>query len=219
MPTSPSHSHFTGLASALFSHTQQRVLGLLFGQPTHSFYGAEVISMTGGGSGAIQRELARLTDAGLLTVEQRGHQKHYQANPASPIYTELCSLVQKTMGLAESLRSALADWEPHLEAAFVYSSVAKGKDTSASDIDLMLIGEDLTYGDVFEDLAPLSEQWGRSINPSIYPPSDWAQRLAQGDAFASKVWQQPKIWLFGEHSFMPREALQAPRRWHECGSG
>lgn len=207
MSAAPSHSHFTGLASALFSHTQQRVLGLLFGQPARSFYGAEVISMTGGGSGAIQRELARLTDVGLLTVEQRGHQKHYQANPTSPIYSELCSLVQKTMGLAEPLRNALADWQPRLAAAFVYGSVAKGEDTSSSDIDLMLIGEDLTYGDLFEDLEPLSGQWGRSINPSIYTANDWANRLAQGDAFASKVWQQPKIWLFGEHSFTP-EALK-----------
>lgn len=203
MPSSASTAHFTGLASALFSHTQQRVLGLLFGQPARSFYGAEVISMTGGGSGAIQRELTRLTEAGLLTVEQRGHQKHYQANPASPIYAELCSLVQKTMGLAEPLRAALAAWESALEAAFVYGSVAKGADTSSSDIDLMLIGDDLTYGDVFDVLEPLSEQWGRSINPSIYTPSDWRSRLAQGDAFASKVWQQPKIWLFGEHSFAP----------------
>ncbi|WP_211343361.1 nucleotidyltransferase domain-containing protein [Lampropedia puyangensis] len=193
--------HFTGLANALFSHTQQRVLGLFFGQPQRSFYGAEVIAMTGGGSGAIQRELTRLSEAGLLTIEQRGHQKHYQANAASPIYQELCSLVQKTMSLADPLRMALVPWQDQLQAAFVYGSVAKGEDTASSDIDLMLLADDLTYGDVFEALEPLSAQWGRTINPSIYTPTDWRDRLAQHDAFASKVWAQPKIWVLGENSF------------------
>lgn len=97
----------SGLASALFNQTQQRVIGLLFGQPSRSFYSAEVIATTHGGSGAIQRELARLAEAGLLTVERRGHQKHYRANPQSPIFEELCGIARKTMGFAEPLRMVL----------------------------------------------------------------------------------------------------------------
>ena len=98
----------TSLADALFSGTQQRVLGLIFGQPERSFYATELIGLTGAGSGAVQRELARLAQSGLVTVHPLGNQRHYRANPDSPIYVELCGIALKTVGLAEPLREALA---------------------------------------------------------------------------------------------------------------
>ena len=92
---SPSPS--TGLADALFSTTQQRVLGYLFGQPQRSFFANELIRLTGSGSGAVQRELGRLVERRLLTVSRVGNQKHYQANPASPIFDQVCGIVQKNL--------------------------------------------------------------------------------------------------------------------------
>lgn len=96
------------LAGALFTQTQQRVLGRLFGQPERSFTVSELIAVTGAGSGAVQRELAKLVDSGLVTMQPSGHQKHYRANPAAPIHDELVAIVRKTVGLAEPLREALA---------------------------------------------------------------------------------------------------------------
>src|SRR5712692_10748008 len=101
-----SRARSEGLADALFSNTQQRVLGLLFGQPERSFYATELIGMTGAGSGAVPRELARLETSGLATVSRLGTQKHYQANPESPLFGELVGLARKTFGLAAPLREA-----------------------------------------------------------------------------------------------------------------
>ena len=126
----------TSLADALFSATQQRVLGFLFGQPDRSFYATELIGLVGAGSGAVQRELARLQKSGLVTVSRLGTQKHYQANPQSPIFEELRDITQKTVGLAQPLREALAPLAPRITAAFVFGSVAKRSDTAASDIDV-----------------------------------------------------------------------------------
>ena len=139
---------YVSLADALFSGTQQRVLGLLFGQPERSFYATELIGLTGGGSGAVQRELARLEQSGLVTIKALGNQKYYQANPASPIFTELTGIAQKTVGLAEPLRQALLPLTRKISAAFVYGSVAKKQDTASSDIDLMVISDKLVYADV-----------------------------------------------------------------------
>ena len=88
----------TSLADALFTATQQRVLALLFGEPDRSFYTSELIDRIGAGSGAVQRELKRLAESGLVTVKRIGNQKHYQANPDSPVYAELRGLVQKAVG-------------------------------------------------------------------------------------------------------------------------
>lgn len=190
-------THRTSLAGALFSGTQQRVLGLLFGQPDRSFYATEVITLAGVGSGAVQRELARLAQSGLVTVKPVGNQRHYQANPDSPIYEELCSLVRKTVGMAEPLRAALAPLAAHIKVAFVYGSIAKQQDTARSDIDLLLVSDTLTYGDTILALQEVSAQLGREVNPSIFTPQDFAKRLREGGAFVSRVMAQPKVWLIG----------------------
>lgn len=189
------------LADALFGNTQQRVLTLLFGQPERSFYANEVIGLTGSGSGAVQRELARLVASELVTVRSSGNQKHYQANAASPIFDELCSIVRKTMGLTDPLREALAPLADRTRAAFVYGSVAKRTDTAGSDVDLMLISDELTYADLYQTLEAVSEQIGRTVNPTIYTSEELSRRIARGGAFVKRVLEQPKIWLVGdEHS-------------------
>ena len=186
-----------GLAGALFTGTQQRVLGLLFGQPDRSFYATELINLAGVGSGAVQRELARLAQSRLVTVKPVGNQKHYQANPASPIYEELCGVVRKTVGLAEPLRAALAPLAAQIRAAFVYGSIAKKEDTASSDIDLMLVSDTLTYVDAILALQAATAQLGREVNPNIFTPPDFAKRLKEGGSFVSRVMGQPKIWLIG----------------------
>jgi predicted nucleotidyltransferase len=187
-----------GLANALFSGTQQRVLGLLFGQPDRSFYATEVIALTQGGTGAIQRELARLAQSGLATVRFSGNQKHFQANRASPIFEELSGIVRKTVGLADPLRAALAPLAPRIKAAFVYGSVAKKEDTVASDIDLMIVSDDVSYADLYAALENVSEQLGRTVNPTIFTSAELRKRLGEGGAFAKRVMAQPKIWVLGD---------------------
>jgi predicted nucleotidyltransferase len=188
----------SSLADALFSGTQQRVLGLLFGQPGRSFYATELIGLTGAGSGAVQRELARLAQSGLITVRPLGNQKHYQANPQSPLFDELCAIAQKTVGLAEPLRTALNPVSSEIHAAFVFGSIAKREDTATSDIDLMIISDTLSYGDVFEVLETASSSLGRTVNPTIVTRKELAKREKSNDAFISRVLSQPKIWLIGD---------------------
>lgn len=185
------------LADALFSTTQKRVLGMLFGQPDRSFYATELIHMLGVGSGAVQRELARLAESGLVTVHHVGTQKHFQADPNSPIYHELCGIMLKTVGLAEPLRHALQNFADRIKVAFIYGSVAQGADSAKSDIDLMLICKNLSYADVFEALQAAEAKLGRPVNPTIYSPTEWAKKRKREDSFAAKVAERPKLYLIG----------------------
>lgn len=193
----PSAVPKASLVDALFSRTQQRVLGLLFGQPHRSFFASELIALTGGGSGAVQRELARLGASGLVTMSAVGNQKHYQADPDSPVFAELCAIVQKTVGLAEPLREALSPLAAQIKAAFVYGSVAKRSDTAQSDIDLMLISDRIGYADLYAALEAASLKLGRRVNPTIYTAREWAKRLKAKEAFVARVLSQSKIWLIG----------------------
>ena len=190
----------SSLADALFSTTQQRVLGLLFGQPDRSFYATELIGLAGAGSGAVQRELARLEQAGLVTTRRIGTQKHFQANPDSPLFAELCGIAFKTVGIAEPLREALAPLASKIKAAFVYGSVAKRSDTAASDIDLMVISDHLTYADIYAALEPLGARLGRAVNPTVYASKELRKRVGERNAFLKRVLEQAKVWVIGsEH--------------------
>lgn len=185
------------LSDALFTTTQQRVLSRLFGEPGRSYSVSELIQATGSGSGAVQRELARLTGSGLLTVEQIGNQKRYRSDPAAPIHDEIAAIVRKTFGLAGPLREALSPLADRIRAAFIYGSVAKGSDTASSDIDLMIIAEDLNSADVMAALHPLMEQLGREIRPTLYTPIALRKRIDEGSSFLTRVLDQPRIWLIG----------------------
>jgi len=187
----------SGLSSALFSNVQQRVLALIFGRPERSFYTSEIVRTVRSGTGAVQRELSRLERSGLVSVERIGNQKHYRANRQSPIFEELQSLVLKTVGLAEPLRMSLEPYSDKIKTAFVYGSVAKGVDTAKSDIDLMVIGEDLAYTDLYEGLQRAEDALARQVSPNFLSPEEWRRKLAQKTPFITRISAQPKIFIFG----------------------
>lgn len=190
-------ARLSGMADALFTRTQQRVLALLYGQPQRDFGVNELIAATGAGSGAVQRELAKLADAGLLSVQRTGNQRRYQADSRSPIHQELLGIVQKTVGLAGPLGEALQPIAADIVAAFVYGSVAKHSDTARSDIDLMVISDTLGYADLMRALDGMQARLGRPVNPTLYTRADYAKRLHDENAFLQRVLQQPKIWVIG----------------------
>lgn len=177
----------SSVADALFSATQQRVLGLLFGQPQRSFFTSELIALTGGGSGAVQRELRRLEESGLVVPSRVGNQKHYQANADAPIFAELCGIVRKVLGPAEVLREALAPLGDALPLALLYGSVAKRSDTAHSDIDVLLVSDTLTLERVYAALASAEHQLGRPISPTLYTVAEFRRRQAKTNPFIVKL--------------------------------
>ncbi|WP_374319483.1 transcriptional regulator [Pseudoxanthomonas kaohsiungensis] len=186
------------MADALFTATQQRVLSLLFGQPERSFFTKELIELTGGGSGAVQRELARLQQSGLVVQTVLGNQKHYQANAQAPIFAELRGIVSKMLGPADALRQALAPIADEVRLALLYGSVAKRSDTAHSDFDLLLVSDTLTLEQVYAALAPAEQQLGRPVSPTLYTSAEFRKRLEQGNPFLTKLLTGDTIALIGD---------------------
>lgn len=199
----PASTARRSLADALFTKTQQRVLGVLFGNPNRTFYAREVISTARTGVGAAQRELAKLEASGLIVASRIGHQKHYQANASSLLFAELRSIILKTVGLAEPLRAALKPLSSAIRIAFVYGSVANAEDRAGSDIDLMIVSDTLTYGEVFGALERAAKSLGRPVNPTVYTQTEFAKRSRGENAFVTRVLEQPKIWVIGSSDALP----------------
>ncbi len=186
-----------GLADALFTPVQQRVLGLLFCQPERRFQSAELIRLVKGGTGAVHRQLGRLEAAGLVTTTRTGNQKHYQARRDSPVFNEIRELMLKTTGLTEPIRDALRPMAKRIHTAFVFGSVAKGTDNASSDIDLLIISDSLDHADIFQALEPAEQILGRKINPTVTTLAAWRNKRTRPDSFAVRITAQPRLFVIG----------------------
>ena len=188
------------LAHAIFSDRQARLFRWLFGQPERSFFLNELLRLSGLSSASLQQELKRLTLAGVVLSTRRGNLRVFQANPASPLYPELVSLTRKTCGVETVLTQSIEPLRPKLARALIYGSVARQEDTSASDVDVMLVGLGLSLAEVLQHLQSAEEALGRQVNPTCYTVQEFEQRRADQDSFVSKVLAQPTINLLqGEH--------------------
>jgi predicted nucleotidyltransferase len=186
-----------GLSNALFSKVQQRVLALIFGHPERSFYTSEIVRNVRSGVGAVERELSKLERSGLVSVERIGNQRHFRANQAAPIFEELRGLVEKTVGVAEPIKKSFGPYAYGVKSAFLFGSVAKGADTAHSDIDLMVIGDDLNYSDLYTAAQNAERKLRRKLHTLFLSPEDWQCKASDKGSVFSKISRSPKIFIIG----------------------
>lgn len=184
------------LGDALFTTTQQKVLGLLYTQPEKSFYINEIIRLTGMGVATIKRELDRMLAAGIVSMNRVGNQHHYQANTECPIHLELLGIVKKTVGVTDVIGLALAPFAEKIDWTFIFGSVASGKETSRSDIDLMIVG-DVGFSEAVSALYSIQETLGREVNPKIYSRVEWIRMQENRDAFIMEILEKPRMDVMG----------------------
>lgn len=188
------------LANALFPKTRQTVLGLLFAAPGRELYMREIARLAGITVSAIQRELGQLTHAGILAETRRGNQRVFRANPECPLYEELTGFARKTYGIADLLRTAIAPFQP--ERALIFGSIAHKTDRSASDVDVLVVGDDLDYRGLMNACLDLQPRIGRTINVKVYRRDEYAREVTQADSFIARVLVEPTIELIGGRDTM-----------------
>lgn len=193
------HTLGRGLASALFGKTRKAVLGLLYAHPDRSFYLRQIARATGAGQGAVQRELGRLVEAGIITRSGTGREVHFQANRQCPIFAELQGLMLKTAGLADVLRSALSPLAGQLDLAFVHGNHATGKATVSSDVDLLVVG-DVDEMELHKAVSQAEEQLGRAVNHTLLSRHEFSRRRRSKGGFLSRVLSGSKIPIVGTAS-------------------
>jgi len=199
----------SGISKALFSLVQARVLSIFFGKPDEAFQLAEIFSRAASGRGAVQRELKKLTDVGIVNIVPAGRRKLYRANRQSPIFDELHRIVLKTAGLADPIREALMPFRERITVAFIYGSIASGSDTATSDIDLMVIGEGLTYSEIFLALQEPEATLARPISQNLMTCDEWTRKLTNKSSFVTRVLIQPKLFIVGTEDDIPGDSQQS----------
>ncbi len=194
------------IGAALFGATRQAVLRLLFSHTDQRFYQRQIIRACRLGSGTVQRELDQLVDAGILTRTVEGRQTYFQTSRQCPVFEELRGLIRKTFGVAQVLQSGLAALTGRIQLAFIYGSMASGSETTGSDVDVMVVGEQVSMHDVVSALAEAQRDLQREVNPSVYRTEEFCRKLAQGQHFLSSVVSGPKLFLIGDENELARLA-------------
>jgi predicted nucleotidyltransferase len=184
------------VAGALFGATRQAILALLFGRPDEAFYLREIARTAGVTASSLQRDLATLTDVGIIERTMRGNQVYFRANRRCPVFEDLRGLVVKTFGVTDVLREALAPLAPAVAVAFVHGSVARGDDRPGSDIDLVVVGE-AKFEEVVEALRGAERRVGRELNPTVYPRQEFARKVRERNHFVATVLGDKKLFLIG----------------------
>lgn len=197
------------VGAVLFGQARQAVLRMLLGCPGERFYQRQIIRTAGTGSGAIQRELEQLTAAGILLRTVEGRQTYYQANRDCVVFAELQGLIRKTFGVADVLRSGLATLAPRIRLAFVFGSMAEGRERAASDVDLMIIADKLSTREVVEALAECQRELGREVNPSLYGTEELRRALRGGRHFLTEVFRKgEKLFVIGDEGTLAAMARE-----------
>jgi|ERR1700678_2774770 predicted nucleotidyltransferase len=189
----------------LFGRTRAAVLAELYGHADQSFYVRQLARAVSGGHGALQRELQRLTEMGIILRTTQGNQVLYQANSQSPIFSEIKGLIAKTVGVRDVIRSSLASSGQAIQIAFVYGSVARQQEQANSDVDLMVLGN-ASFGEVVSALGPAQRTLAREINPTVFAFDEFRSKLASGNHFLRSLMKERKLFVLGTENELAKLA-------------
>jgi len=193
------------LTETLLGKTRRSILSVLYGHADETFYLRQLVRVAGGGTGAVQRELKALAEAGIIRRIGKGRQVYYQANAQCAVYPELKSLIMKTAGMGDALRMAVMPLAERIRVAFIYGSVARGGERRESDVDLFVVG-DVTLAEVVKTLSPIQLTLNREINPTVYPVEEFRTKRAAGHHFITSVLEGAKVFLIGGEDDLARLA-------------
>lgn len=185
------------LIDFMFSPYRRQVLAVLFLHADQQFHVRELERLTGISAGSLHRELRAMADAGLLHRAQQGNQVLYQVNKACSIFSELASIFRKTVGLAFVIRDALHPISDQIDSAFVFGSMASGKQHAGSDLDVCILG-DVEFFDVVKALGQVQEQLRIETNPVVIKTEKFRDQLKAQDRFAQRIFDEQKIFIIGD---------------------
>jgi len=178
----------------LFSPYRRQVLAVLFLRPDEQFHVRELERITGVSAGSLHRELKAMAESGLLLREKIGNQVFYRANRDCTIYEELAAIFRKTMGLTSLLQDALSDLDDKIDAAFVFGSMASGRQTAGSDLDICVLGE-ASLLEVVKALSPVQETLQREVNPVVMTAKKFSDLSGRKDRFVTRVLNEPILFV------------------------
>jgi len=181
---------------SLFPKTRQNILSTLLVSPERRWYISDLARLLNVTPSSLQRELANMSNSGLLLREEDGNRVYYQANQLNPIFADLQNIFIKTTGLAEPIREALQPFETQITIAFIFGSTARKERRPESDIDLLIIGE-VGMAELALPLRGVERILAAPINVVQYTLDEFKNSILLHNHFLETILSDQKIFLKG----------------------
>jgi len=183
------------LGEILSSKAREKVFQHLFDGQSAELHVRELERRTGCSIGTIQTELKKLSRLELVNSRRDGNRLYYFANREHPLYSNICGLVSKTVGMVALLNTAISELHD-VEIAFLFGSMADGTSGAQSDVDLMVVGS-LGLRTLTATLSTVSESIGREINPHVITVSEFRKRVQSEEHFIMSVMNSSRVYVKG----------------------
>jgi len=184
------------------SKARVEIMKLFLFNPRNIYYQSQISALTHQPIRAVQRELERFENAGLIERSIQGKRVYYKANTKCNIFKELKSIFMKTVGIAEALKMHLVE-EKDIRIAFIYGSYATGREDLASDIDLMVIGN-ISSRKLSAILAEQKKELGRELNYTVFLEAEFKQKVKKKNHFIKSLLNEEKIFIIGTRNELER---------------
>jgi len=182
---------------SLFPTVRQGVLGATLTRPEKWWYLSELAEFLHTRPSSLQRELRSLEQSGILQQRNDGRRTYFKAETQSPIFRELRSIFEKTVGLIPTLRAALQPFAGKIVCAFVHGSIARREERATSDVDLMVIGS-VGLAEFAPSLRKAEKRLGREINLTNYSVDEFRKKVDGRDHFLTTVLKGNMQFVKGE---------------------
>lgn len=182
---------------ALFPKVRRDILAATYGQPDRWWYLSVLAQQFNTTPSSLQRELQSMVSSGILRRKRDGRRTYFQAESASPIFSELRGIIVKTLGVEGALKEVMAKFGDRIACAFLYGSVARRQEHALSDVDLMIIGS-VGLSELSPSLRMLEKKFGREINVKCYSPVEFREKVEAENHFVTSVLKGEKTFLKGD---------------------
>ena len=182
----------------MFTPYQSQILAILSDNPETEYYLSELGGMIGKHPGVFQRGINSLEKQGWILSRKRGGQRLFKINSRHPLFKEIKAVVRKTVGIEAQLKKVVNGIEG-IKKAFIYGSYAKDSMRQDSDIDLVIVVNDLKAEDkLVDELSRVEKVLGREVNYKLYDERNFKQRCKNKDPFLTEVLSNKYIVLKGD---------------------
>lgn len=185
------------LIQALFSKPRADLLSTLVLHTDREWFLSDLAKHLRVSPSSLQRELARLTEAQIITRRADGKRVYYKVEERCPILPELQGLFLKTTGLVDVLADALRPLRKQVEVAAIFGSVARGEELSKSDVDLLIIGS-LGLSDLSPTLKKAEGKLRREVQAFVYTPEEFWHKFERKEHFVTSVVDGPLLKIIGD---------------------
>jgi len=178
------------------SKTRKEIFRLYFTNPESEHYLRELERILEIPVSMIRNELVRLEEDGIFQTRKKGNQAYYFLNKTYPLFSELKSIVFKTVGIQGMLKEILRKIKG-IEVAFIYGSFAKQEENAKSDIDVLIIGK-IDDSVLIGEVRKLESTLQREINYSLITRDEFKKKAKEKGSFIAELIKNPKMFLIGE---------------------